>query len=221
MRSLQRVLALLCLLLVSYTTEPVAAENGGSEMLNEVPIWPVPAQMTREEYTDANRRLSVAFALMAVPIPGSLHFYAGDRREAWMHVGAAGLGLASVIAGAAMIDEKDAWKSSDFEVVDIVGQSGETRRYAKIPREEENGATTYRLRKVEHKTSGGGGRVLVVAGVGLLVGQMLHDWIDGIRTIERKRDAVRYRYGKLRSFSLRPEADLRDGRFGAAMALRF
>ena len=201
-----------------------AQGKGGGEMLNEVPIWPVPAEMTLEEYTDANRRLSVGFALMAVPIPGSLHFYANERREGWTHMGAAALGVASVILGASMIDEKDAWKSSDFEVIDITGQSGEVRRYAKVPREEEAGATTYRLRKVEQRTKGGGGGSLfIVAGAGLFVGQLLHGWIDGIRTIERKRDAVRYKYGKSAGFglSLKPEADIQRGRFGAALSMSF
>ncbi len=200
-----------------------AQGKGGGEMLNEVPIWPVPAEMTLEEYTDANRRLSVGFALMAVPIPGSLHFYANERREGWTHMGAAALGVASVILGASMIDEKDAWKSSDFEVIDITGQNGEVRRYAKVPREEEAGATTYRLRKVEHRTKGGGGGVFIVAGAGLFVGQLLHGWMDGIRTIERKRDAVRYKYGKSAGFglSLKPEADIQRGRFGAALSMSF
>ena len=84
-------------------------------MLNEVPIWPVPAEMTLEEYTDANRRLSVGLALMSVPLPGALHFYAGEKREGWMHVGAAVLGGASMVLGAAMVDEtNNAWKKSEF-----------------------------------------------------------------------------------------------------------
>lgn len=60
--------------------------------MNEVPIWPVPDEMTLEEYTDANRRLSVGLALAAIPIPGTLHFYAGEKRAGWMHVGTAVLG---------------------------------------------------------------------------------------------------------------------------------
>ena len=191
-------------------------------MLNEVPLWPVPAQMTLEEYTDANRRLGVGFVLMSIPIPGTLHFYAGESREGWMHVGAAALGAASIVLGAAMMDEKDTWQSSDYEVVDIVGESGETQRYKKVPIEEEDGVFTYRLRKVDHKAEGGGG-VFLVAGAGLIVGQLLHDWIDGIVTIERKRDAVRYRYGKSAGygFSLRPNADVQRGRLGAELSLGF
>ena len=223
MGNTSRSFTALCLVLTLFSIRETAADNGGGEMLNEVPLWPVPAEMTPEEYTDANRRLGVAFALMAVPIPGSLHFYAGDSREGWKHVGAAALGVASVVLGATMIDEKDTWKSSDYEIVDIVGQSGEVRRYEKIPRLEEAGANTYRLRKLDHKSSGGAGGIFVVAGAGLIVGQLLHDWIDGIRTIERKRDAVRYKYGKsaARGLTLTPNADVQQGRLGADLSLRF
>ena len=224
MTNVMKSLAALSLTLTLFGGGEAAAEiSSGGEMLNEVPLWPVPAEMTMAEYTDANRRLSVGFALMAVPIPGSLHFYAGDRREGWMHVGAAALGAASVVLGAAIMDEKDAWKSSDYEIVDIVGQSGQTRRYEKVPIKEEASTNTYRLRRVHHKMSGGGGAVLVVAGVGLIVGQVLHDWIDGIRTIERKRDAVRFKYGKRAGdgLSLRSNADVQRGRFGAELALSF
>lgn len=192
-------------------------------MLSESPLWPVPAEMTFEEYTDANRRLSVGLILMSVPIPGSLHFYAGDTGEGWKHVGAAALGAVSVVLGAAMVDELDTWKSSDYEVVDVTGQNGEVQRYAKVPVEEEGGTFTYRLRKVDHRNDVGAGGLFIVAGAGLIVGQLLHDWIDGIRTIERKRDAVRFKYGKSASLglSLRPNADVPQRRLGAEVALRF
>ena len=105
-----------------------------------------------EEYTDANRRLSVGLLLMSVPLPGSLHFYAGERRAGWKHVGAAALpGLSSIIAGAALIDEKDSWEKSDFETADIVGQSGKVTRYEKVPVGEENGAMVYRYNKLGRK----------------------------------------------------------------------
>jgi hypothetical protein len=219
-----RSTATLALTLCLFQGQAASADiNGGAEMLNEVPLWPVPSAMTLEEYTDANRRLGVGLALMAVPIPGALHFYADEGKEGWMHVGAAVLGVASIVAGAAIVDDKDSWKSSNFEILDIVGQNGKTRRYEKVPVEEEAGATNYELRKLDRKTSGDGGAVLIVAGAGLVIGQFLHGWIDGIRTIERKRDAVRFKYGKSSGFSLSlvPEADLHKGKYGAALALRF
>ena len=215
---------LLCILML-FPTEEAAAEqvNGGGDVLNEVPIWPVPPGMTLEEYTDANRRLGVGLALMSVPLPGALHFYAGESREGWMHVGAAVLGSASIVLGADMIDEKEnAWEKTDFEIVDIEGRSGEVVRYEKIPIEEEGGVFTYRLKKLDRRIEGAGA-AFVALGAGLLVGQLLHDLIDGIRTIERKRDAVRYKYGKSAGYelSVNPNVNIERGSLGAQLALRF
>lgn len=219
-----RFTLLLCAFML-YPGEGSAADgvNSGGDVLNEAPIWPVPPGMTLEEYTDANRRLGVGLALMSVPIPGALHFYAGERREGWMHVGAAALGGASILLGAAMLDGKEnAWKKTDFETVDIEGTSGEVVRYEKIPVEEEGGVYTYRLKELERKAEGAGA-ALVALGAGLLVGQLLHDLVDGIKTIERKRDAVRYKYGKSTGYelSLNPDADIEQGRLGARLSLRF
>ena len=215
--------AFYCAFMLFPIEESAAQGNGGGDVLNEVPIWPVPAEMTLEEYTDANRRLGVGLVLMSIPLPGTLHFYAGEKREAWMHVGAAVLGGASIVLGAAMMDEKkNAWKKTDFEIVDVTGESGKVERYKKIPIEEEGGVFTYRLKKLDRKTEGGGAPFIVL-GAGLIVGQILHDWIDGIKTIERKRDAVRYKYGKSAGykFSVNPNVDIERGSLGAKLSLRF
>ena len=223
----KKTFAFLTAFLLACSLFPVAesaALGAGGDMLNEVPIWPVPAEMTLEEYTDANRRLSVGRVLMSVPYPGALHFYAGDSREGWKHVGAAALGVASIVAGAVMIDEKDnAWEKTDFEIVDVTGESGKVERYEKIPIEEEGGVFKYRLKMLDRKTKGGGGIAFIALGAGLIVGQVLHDWIDGIKTIERKRDAVRYKYGKSAGYklSLGPSADIERGRVGAQLSLQF
>jgi len=215
--------ALYCALTLLASTESAAQAKSGGEILNEVPIWPVPAEMTLEEYTDANRRLGVGLILTSVPLPGTLHFYAGERREGWMHVGAAVLGGASIILGAALMDEKDnAWEKTDLQTVDVTGDNGTIERYKKIPIEEEGGVFTYRLKKLDRKTDGGGG-AFIVLGAGLILGEILHDWIDGIKTIERKRDAVRYKYGKTAGYklSLNPSIDAQSGRVGAQLSLRF
>ncbi|MEE2657114.1 MAG: hypothetical protein VX733_01340 [Candidatus Latescibacterota bacterium] len=205
-----------------FAVEEPAVQSGG-DMLNEVPIWPVPAEMTLEEYKDANRRLSVGRALMAVPFPGALHFYAGERKAGWKHVYAAGIGVASMIVGAVMIDEKDnAWEETDFEIIDITGKSGKVERYEKIPVEEEDGAVNYRLEGLRRKSTGAGG-AFIVLGAGLVVGQLVHDWIGGIKTIERKRDAVRYKYGKSAGYrvSMSPTMNIERGSLGAQLSLRF
>lgn len=217
------IFAALCYALMLFSVEESAAQvNGGGDLLNEVPIWPVPAEMTLEEYTDANRRLGVGLALMSIPIPGTLHFYAGEEREGWMHVGAAVLGGAFILLGSAMLDEKDSWKETDYEIVEITGESGEVKRYEKIPIEEKSGGFTYQLRELNHEI-GGAGAALIVVGAGLIVGEILHDWIDGIRTIERKRDAVRYKYGRSAGYklSVNPNVDVERGSFGAELSLSF
>ena len=206
-----------------FAAEESAAQGNGGGMLNEVPIWPVPAAMTLEEYRDANRRLSVGKALMSVPFPGALHFYAGESKAGWKHVYAAGLGVASIIVGAALTDEKDnQWEKTDLEIVDITGANGEVERYEKIPVEDEGGVITYRLNELNHKTKGGG-VAFIVLGAGLVVGQFVHDWIGGIKTIERKRDAVRYKYGKSAGYrvSMNPVMNIEHGSFGAQLQLRF
>ncbi len=205
------------------SVEQAAAQAGG-DLLNEVPIWPVPAEMTFEEYTDANRRLGVGLFLMSVPLPGTVHFYAGESRAGWKHVGAAALGVVSIIAGAAIVDEKDnQWKKTDLEIIDITGENGTIERYEKVPVEEEAGELNYQLRKLDHKTKGGGGIALIVVGAGLVVGQVLHDLIQGTKTIQRKRDAVRYKYGQSAGykFSVVPKADLERRNLGAQLSMRF
>ena len=217
------ITALYCTFTLLTLTESAAQGHSAGEVLNEVPIWPVPAEMTLEEYRDANRRLGVGLILMSVPIPGALHFYADERREGWMHVGAAVLGGASIILGAAMMDEKDnKWEKTDLQTVDVTGDNGTIERYEKIPIAEEGGVFTYRLKKLDRKMEGSGGAVIVL-GAGLLIGQLLHDWIDGIKTIERKRDAVRFKYGKSAGYkvSLNPNVDVARRRVGAQLSLNF
>lgn len=211
------VLALLALILLA-AAPARAEESTAGEVLNEVPFHPVPAEMTLQEYRDANRRLGVGLMLATIPIPGMLQFYADEPRSGWKHVGTAGLGLVSVVLGAALMDETDAWPESDYEVVDITGENGTVKRYEKIPIGIETGSTHYKLRALERESEGGGA-LLVALGAGLIVGQWVHGWIDGIRTIERKRDAVRYRYGQ--SLSLQPQLDATRERVGLQLALRF
>ena len=76
--------------------------------------------------------------------------------------------------------------------------------------------------KLGRKEEGGGG-ALIALGAGLLVGQFIHDLVGGIKTIERKRDAVRFKYGKRMGLSLgvQPNIDVARGQLGAQLSLRF
>ena len=93
----------------------------------------------------------------------------------------------------------------------------------KIPIEEEGGVFTYRLKQLNRKTKGGGGVAFIIVGAGLVVGQVLHDWIQGTKTIQRKRDAVRYKYGQTAGykFSVAPNADMNRRSLGAQLSMRF
>lgn len=58
-------------------------------------------------------------------------------------------------------------------------------------------------------------------GVGgmLIIGQLVYDWLDGVYTIEYKRDAVRYKYGLLgRDASITPQVSP-DGGVGFAISV--
>ena len=224
MKKIIGVIGTLHLAMGLFTAEPAKAQGAGGDMLNEVPIWPVPAEMTLEEYTDANRRLGVGRLLMSVPLPGTLHFYAGESRAGWKHVGAAALGVVSIIAGAAIVDEKEnEWEKTELEIIDVRGTNGTVERYEKIPIEEENGVFTYRLKQLDRKPKGGVGGAFIITGLGLIVGQVLHDWIQGTKTIQRKRDAVRYKYGLPSGykFSIGPNTDPQRRRLGVQLAMRF
>ncbi len=213
---------LLILMCINPISEFLYAQNNGGDRLNETPFYVIPADMTFEEYEDANRRLNVGLLLMSVPFPGSLHFYANERREAWWHVGIAAAGLVSFAAGIGLSDEKDTWPDSEFQTIDITGDDGTVRRYKKVPSEEESGSVNYELRLLRHDRDGGG-TFLIILGAGLFLGQLVHDWYDGIRTIERKRNSVRFKYGKSSDFGLNllPQIDPNNRYLGAKLSFEF
>ena len=53
-----------------------------TDLLNENPIYPIPEEMTFEEYQDMNRRLGVGLLSAAMPIPGTIHNYVGEEKLA-------------------------------------------------------------------------------------------------------------------------------------------
>ena len=128
----------------------------------------------------------------------------------------------ATIERAAAMEEEDKWDESDYQVVDIVGESGKTKRYEKIPRKLEGDVYDYNLRELDRADRGAGG-LFVVLGMGVVAGSYLKGWIDGIKTIERKRNAVRYRYGKELDFSfqIQPTIDMKKEKFGGQLCLRF
>ena len=85
------------------------------------------------------------------------------------------------------------------------GLDNETR-YEKIPFEiDENGSTSYSLKKIRKKVRYTGGTpVLSVIGFAAIFGSYYYDVYHGLKTIYHKREAVRFKYGKKLNYSFRP-----------------
>ena len=170
--------------------------QGQGDVLNESPLAPIPQEMSYEEYRAMNRRLTVGLALKAIPVPGMLHFYAGDSKTGKRLLTTSLLGVASIMAGAILVGEGD-FPSTDFEVMVLnAGDKDEERRYEKIPVRLEGEATHYRLRELERDGDLGIGGPLIALGVAVIVYDFVYDFVHGVRVIEEKRDRVRFKYGQ-------------------------
>ena len=177
------------------------------DILTEPPLVPIPEEMTWEEYRDMNRRLSVGLALSAIPVPGMIHFYAGDPKTGRRLLTTGFLGAASILAGAALLGEGD-FPESDFEVMVLnAGDHDRERRYEKIPVEIDGKTTLYKLRELEREPDFLPGGPLILLGALTLAADFVYDFVHGIRTIEEKRDRVRFKYGKKLDLTL----DTRSG----------
>ena len=179
------------------------------DILQEIPIHPLPKEMTYEEYKDLNRKLNIGLMLTAIPIPGMLHSYAGEKETAkkLRYIGVAGLAL--IIAGASSFEESDDWVSSKYSILDINGL-----RYEQVPTSQiDNGDGTstidYNLIPLRKKRDNKLG-VLIGVGVGVLVVNYIYDYMFGIEIIENKRDKVRFKYGKQLDFSFVPGYNLNN-----------
>jgi hypothetical protein len=177
----------------------------GGDMLTETPLYPVPAEMTFEEYQDMNRRLTIGLALTSIPIPGIVHRYAGEKKKArrLFIIGAGGLGL--MIAGASMMGEEK-WPKSDYEIFPLNDGKDNEIRYEKIPIKQIGDDIEYKLVPMNKQRDGSGGG-LIILGALVLVGDIFYDWLHGWKMIINKRDAVRYKYGQQLQFSVKPHVN--------------
>ena len=194
----------------------------GGDMLTETPLYPVPAEMTFEEYQDMNRRLTIGLALTSIPIPGIVHRYAGEKKKArrLFFIGAGGLGL--VIAGASMMGEEE-WPESDYNLHILNAEEDNEIRYEKIPINQvgdDSDDIEYKLVPM-HKQRDGSGGGLIILGALVLVGDIFYDWLHGWKMIVNKRDAVRYKYGQQIQVSVRPEVNLNTQSAGINFRLFF
>ena len=93
------------------------------------------------------------------------------------------------------------------------------KRYQKIPIGETGGEIDYKYVELGKKYSGAS--FLIPLGIGVLIGDYLYDYIHGIRTIESKRDKVRFKYGKKLDFSFTPTYDLKNKTAGISFTYNF
>lgn len=209
-----------CSVVMLLATQSANAQSW-SESLNEAPLTPIPAQMTFEEYQDMNRRLTVGLALRAIPVPGMLHFYAGEARTGKRLLASSLLGVAAIVVGAALTDTDDGdFPSTDFDVLILnEGDRKRERRYAQVPVEIEDGTTQFKLRELHRDGDFMPGGPLMVAGALVIGFDLLYDFVHGIRVIENKRDRVRYKYGRQLGMKLQAGMDGRSP--GVALSYGF
>ena len=191
-----------------------AVAQGTGDVLNEAPLIPIPQDMTYEEYQDMNRRISTGLMRSAIPVPGMMHFYAGEPTTGKWLLATGFAGVASIIAGAALWEEGE-FAETDFDVLVINGGKDKERRYEKIPVSLEGETPKYRLREIQR--DGGVGGPLVALGVITIAGSMIYDFLHGIEVIETKRDRVRFKYGK----RLKLQAGARTGTPSVALSYAF
>jgi len=187
------------------------------DVLNEMPIYPIPEEMTFEEYQDINRRLSVGLLLSSISIPGTIHDYAAEPNTAKkIRWGVAG-GFLSVIAGASMAKEGD-WQDSPYEIYILNEGQDDEIRYEMIPKGSVGDDIIYDYVQLEKKYNDNG---LVVLGMGVIIASYIYDYMHGIKVIEEKRDKARFKYGKIMNLSLYPTYDLYNQSAGIKLSYNF
>lgn len=202
-------------LALAFVLPASAVAQGTGDVLNEAPLMPIPQDMTYEEYRDMNRRISTGLMRSAIPLPGMMHFYAGEPTTGKWLLATGLAGVASIIAGAALWEDGE-FADTDFDVLVInAGDSGKERRYEKIPISLEGETPKYRLREL--RRDGGVGGPLVALGILTIAGSVIYDFLHGIQVIEAKRDRVRFKYGK----RLKLQAGARMGTPGVALSYAF
>ena len=181
--------------------------NQQGEILSETPLYPIPEEMTYEEYQDMNRRMNIGIGLAFIPIPGIIHRYAGEKKTAKILSYSTIGGLLALIASSGKEERK--WSESDYEFFILnEGLDNETR-YEKIPIEiAGNDSITYKLNQVYKQISHTGGNpYLGLIGFAAVFGSYYYDIFQGLKKIHDKREAVRFKYGKQLKYSLRPSYD--------------
>ncbi len=218
MRSTKFARLAVAVLFLGAGASPVCGQVG--DLLNEAPLTKIPEEMTLEEYRDMNRRLTVGLLLSAVPVPGMVHYYAGEKRTQRRILAASALGLGSIVVAIANCGDQK-FPDSDFGVLILnAGVAEKVRHSAKIPAESSGAKTTFSVQELFHK----GGWVrggIVLLGLGLIGSEFIYDVIHDILVIEKKRDLVGYEYAKKLSLIFEPAVDVRNKPAGLSLSSRF
>jgi len=192
----------------------------GTDLLNENPIYPIPEEMTFEEYQDMNRRLGVGLLLAAIPIPGTIHNYAGEEKIAkkirWVAAGS----IVSIIIGAISTEEGD-WEESPYQTSIFNEGEENEQRYQMIPIGAVGTDIEYKYVELNKIKKSSGAAFLIPLGISVLIADYFYDYIHGIKTIENKRDRVRFKYGKKIDFSFEPTYNINTRMAGINLSYQF
>ena len=189
-----------------------------ADPLSETPLYPIPEEMTFEEYEDMNRRLSQALLWSSIPLPGITHYYAGEKKMAkrLFYVGMGG--LACIIGGSLSMSEP-IWPNYDENLHIIHNQGTDNeRRYERVPVSMEGDIIHYDLKEIYKQNDGSGGG-LIALGVAVLIGDFIFDRLKGLHLIEKKRNKVRYKYGQELKFTYKPSLYFSNNFNGLGMEL--
>ena len=195
-----------------------------ADPLSETPLYPIPKEMSFEEYQDMNRRMSQALLWSSIPIPGITHYYAGDVKKAkkLFYIGLSG--FVCITAGALSLKDAEWPENKDNYFIQNMGQENE-RWFEKIPTSvhiSESGEELihYNLKEIQKESAGGGG-FLMLTGIAIILGDLVYDRIVGLRLIEQKRDKVRFKYGQNLNLSFHPRISPIKNRIGLSLKFNF
>ena len=195
-----------------------------ADPLSETPLYPIPKEMSFEEYQDMNRRMSQALLWSSIPIPGITHYYAGDVKKAkkLFYIGLGG--FVCITVGALSLEDAEWPKNKDNYFIQNMGQENE-RWFEKIPTSvniSESGEELihYNLKEIQKESAGGGG-FLMLTGIAIILGDLVYDRIVGLRLIEQKRDKVRFKYGQNLNLSFHPRISPIKNGIGLSLKFNF
>ena len=193
-----------------------------ADPLSETPLYPIPKEMSFEEYQDMNRRMSQALLWSSIPIPGITHYYACDVKKAkkLFYIGLGG--FVCITVGALSLEDAEWPKNTDNYFIQNMGQENE-RWFEKIPTSlhiSDSGEELihYNLKEIQKERAGGSG-FLMLTGIAIILGDLVYDRIVGLRLIEQKRDKVRFKYGQNLNLSFHPL--ISPVRSGIGLSLKF